>query len=589
MDSFTKYRVVVELKRIQSYLFCVPKLKTILGANALVGEALRVTLPSLADNTSSMQFPDDVPLTSIDSDPLQHRSDQWEKDDPKNHYSLGVLTRDGGHLQVLFDADCHAKDYASEVRNRLELDLPGIMYEIRVEAWHDGKTGSALHKAWTPLELGSRVGTVALPFAAASDLKVCELSGQDAATRTIDVGKTVFSVSPRVEAQWNAGVRFGKKETRDIVGLFQQMDGVLPCTGSNWVAPNDLETLAGGPGKYLAVIHVDGNNVGSRTPIAEHLKGDDESADAAFGRWLRSEATVEAFFYSMRASVRAALVESLKKTFVDSDAGGVSPYQLLMVGGDDVLLLMRAESAFKWLVNYAESLRAYPLSDGKPLDVGAGIVFAKPDHPFHALHALAEELASSAKRLSRVADNVGRSVVDWLVLSESASLGVAKHRVRHDMVRYLVNGNQETLIGTAKPYFILPDEKEGEESGTEDKTRYSLKGLLTYSQKLSSNEDKTARSQRKNLPAALMQGRLSGEAAVNDLPTKLWCLIKGFQPDTGASPWRKLETCNEEGRSVSTYLTQLIDLVEVCEIPMLGAQSPSPAQEATLGVDSDGE
>jgi hypothetical protein len=41
-------RVHVEFKRIQTWLFAVPRLRAMVGANALLGETLRVKLPNLA-------------------------------------------------------------------------------------------------------------------------------------------------------------------------------------------------------------------------------------------------------------------------------------------------------------------------------------------------------------------------------------------------------------------------------------------------------------------------------------------------------------------------------------------------------------
>ncbi len=41
-------RVHIELQRVQTWLFAVPRLRAMVGANALLGDVLRVTLPQLA-------------------------------------------------------------------------------------------------------------------------------------------------------------------------------------------------------------------------------------------------------------------------------------------------------------------------------------------------------------------------------------------------------------------------------------------------------------------------------------------------------------------------------------------------------------
>ena len=45
MTSQNKQRVYIEFQRVQTWLFAVPRLKAMVGANALLGEVLRVNAP----------------------------------------------------------------------------------------------------------------------------------------------------------------------------------------------------------------------------------------------------------------------------------------------------------------------------------------------------------------------------------------------------------------------------------------------------------------------------------------------------------------------------------------------------------------
>ena len=47
----------------------------------------------------------------------------------------------------------------------------------------------------------------------------------------------------------------------------------------------------------------------------------------------------------------------------------------------------------------------YNLADGKRLHLGIGVAIVKKTFPFHRSHALAEQLAASAKRLLVVANS----------------------------------------------------------------------------------------------------------------------------------------------------------------------------------------
>jgi hypothetical protein len=43
-----KYQVRIEFQRVQAFLFAVPRLRDMVGANVLLGETIRVTLPEIA-------------------------------------------------------------------------------------------------------------------------------------------------------------------------------------------------------------------------------------------------------------------------------------------------------------------------------------------------------------------------------------------------------------------------------------------------------------------------------------------------------------------------------------------------------------
>lgn len=573
-------RVVIEFKRIQTYLFAVPKLRTVLGANALMGEMLRLQLPELttgetrkSEDESGFRFP-----TSCD-DPLRPAGGEaafsWTVDDPAAGYRHGIPTRDGGHFQALFDDPGKAVDFADEARKKIEGELPGLMVDIKTEDWHPATDDLTLTAGWKQAQEGARASLSAIDDTL--DKPVCQWSGQGVADEVIEFRKEEFLVSSVVKKQWDAGTRFGKNSTNDIVGLLQrcQTDGtsVLPCRGAEWKDAEDLEQLAGGPGRYLAVVHVDGNRVGNRKPHPDPRPlGEGETADDAFHRWLASEAKIEAFFHSMRSNVRTALAEALHATFRDLSAehGSVRPYQLLMVGGDDVLLLMQAEHALPFVAHYAQALsdERRKLSDGATLDIGAGVVIAQASFPFHAMHALAEELASSAKRLARGEDNTNRSVVDWMIVTQSAALDVAAHRGLHDIVSYRIDDVSERLVLSARPYFVLPPYAE---AGADPESLSSLQALLAASDLLREQSDSVARSQRKALPESIKLGRRSAMAAFADLPEAMRALISEHGSYQDCNPWTEVAaTTNDGGVTEKTYLTRLLDLLEVTEIPSLG-------------------
>lgn len=86
-------RVHIEFQRVQSWLFAVPRLRAMVGANALLGETLRVELPKLARETGRgwMLASNNEAYPCADgSDPLK------DHDNPSADAKDGILSRDSG-------------------------------------------------------------------------------------------------------------------------------------------------------------------------------------------------------------------------------------------------------------------------------------------------------------------------------------------------------------------------------------------------------------------------------------------------------------------------------------------------------------
>ena len=112
-------RVHIELQRVQTWLFAVPRLRAMVGANALLGETLRVALPNLARETGRpwTLAPSAEAYPGADAnDPLKAH------DDPAGDSKDGILARDGGHLLIELGEPCPdrlCEELIRTVRNRL--------------------------------------------------------------------------------------------------------------------------------------------------------------------------------------------------------------------------------------------------------------------------------------------------------------------------------------------------------------------------------------------------------------------------------------------------------------------------------------
>lgn len=525
------YLVEISLKRVQGFIFDVPRLKAMLGANALVGETMRNGLVRLAEEAMALEYKLPEGVAAPQNDPLDHPVvSVAERDDPAELYRKGILARDGGHFIAVFPTHGTAQRFIDSATLEISERLPGVLFDVVCrEIGSADERGPAISQA------------VEAHPAAMPSFQICQETGREPASPADGHDLHGRFASDSVQARLEAGSRHYRGETRDIIGLLRGALRQRPDSG--WEQPDDLADMCGG--QYLAVIHADGNQVGKRYKEWRTAKS---SGGNTLDAIIHDEAVGESFFHSMRVAVRRAVVSALESAFATS--GGVRPYQVLMLGGDDLLLACRADRALAFCRAYAETLAEIPLADGRPLDVGMGVAIAAPSYPFHRLHELAEALGASAKRLYRSLDTKDRgSVADWQVVTQSWFGDPGEQRQRSECVRYRTADREELLYLTARPYRMLP---------TADRSGASLAELAEASRFGNSGDGNTraGRSALRGMRAAIETGRSSAELAWRKLPP-------ATRQDLGGQLWEELGD--------GAYLTRVLDIIGLQEIDNLGS------------------
>lgn len=549
------WQVRIEFLRVQTFLFAVPRLLDILGANTVLGETLRQALyQEVIDKGAApvIMLPSYLPSRRLD-DPLTACAglSSEEADDPKALYKKGVLARDGGHFQAVFADEAQAQDFENAAELLIRRHLPGLRFEIsRREIRPPTRDEENRYKTIQ----AKFASLVALPA-----LQVCEESGRGVAShvRSYPEGRRHLHLSRAVLARKRRGKAFrersaGKASPRDIASLLLS-GGQIPRKAP----PKTFDQLCAG--EYLALIHADGNGIGDWSSRVRGKLPEQYDLQA----FMDHEARGEAFYHAMRFAVRKAVVRALRAVFqkpIDAQTkNDHDPYRLLMLGGDDLLLACRARFALTFVHAYAQALTESRLPDcaeggeslqDRPLAVGVGVAIAKHSFPFHRLHQIAEELASSAKRLVRSGTHA--SVVDWTICTE-AWMDSAEAARAISVVRY----GDEILALSSKPYFILDRDKPGANLP-------SLESLLRSNDKLNA----MPRSQRRALVSELRHGRRHAELCAQELKVvspKAWGALKdaGWVDECGAlNLWRD---CQDRRYYATTYA----DAVELTEIPLL--------------------
>ncbi len=129
------------------------------------------------------------------------------------------------------------------------------------------------------------------------------------------------------------------------------------------------------------------------------LLSDSASIEACIDDWAQLEAMFFTLRHGMRNAVMDAVVQSLDGMEVRDGKEITLPLQLLMLGGDDLLVACEQQHLHyrSWFI-LSEFLTQYTRNAiGGPLSLGIGVSITKSKFPFHRSHALAETVSRKCK------------------------------------------------------------------------------------------------------------------------------------------------------------------------------------------------
>jgi CRISPR/Cas system-associated protein Cas10 (large subunit of type III CRISPR-Cas system) len=299
-------------------------------------------------------------------------------------------------------------------------------------------------------------------------------------------------------------------------------------------APEDLNALGGvaRPPDYIGFIYADGNNMGT-----------------LLGKMERSQ-NYQTLAEGLQRLVADSVRTSLQK---HSFRNGIQPYETLLVGGDDLIIVTAGDIALSMaldIANYFEStspkiLREVGLSAGK-LTMGVGVVVAHASFPIAAFRRLAEQLLKKAKRRC-AEEKYETSALDFMVVTAAGSSDVntLREEVLSQEVFVFPHGDRRVRL-TRRPYTLSEAQnllghlrKFKEESFPRSQLQFLYEGLF-HSQ----------------LEAVYRWGKVAGRVKKEHRQ-----LMDDFNREfgngvNGLPPWHKGEDTDE-------YTSALGDLIEI--------------------------
>lgn len=299
-----------------------------------------------------------------------------------------------------------------------------------------------------------------LPFA-----QRCRSCGQRPATTTLAIGTSEHVICGPCLLKHN----YGKGSARDIwlekFNQFLEREGLrdrfyAPCElGESPVAPpndlNDIGTAARGKKSgYIGFIYADGDEVGDYVQSRPTAQKYHDASDRL------AAITQESVFRALADSLTVRPITRLSADTGKEECVNLIPFEIITIGGDDVLLIVPADAALdvarRTSQYFGQGMAKAEDEEERTLTMSVGVVLAQHHTPVRTLRDLAGQLLKNGAKLRRrqtKEDGNPEACIDFLVLKSQAMLGSTLSELRGEPP-YRIERAGEKLLLTHSPYTL---------------------------------------------------------------------------------------------------------------------------------------
>lgn len=382
----TRYLLAAEADKIQDFLFRSARLREVVGGSQLLTRFCQEAAEALMRKHQ-------LPLTDI-------------------------VTSDGGGFRILFDDCREAETFGAELAEVYRLAVDGSL-TVAEPAPYDGNFQKASKDADEKLRLAKQRRLRhevprQLPYIAVC--ASCGVAAAQAYKPVLHEDQPISEVdNPASYVCYSCRVKRAERQHGGGQFLDAFEKAVQAASGAQEALPwlDEPEDMARFDARrYVAYLVADGNNMGK-------LFG--QCTSPAQMTHLSQRLT-----QTIRTSLAAPVAEIMRQS-QEHDTKGKLPALPLILGGDDVFVLLPApwamDVARRFCLNYERAmndvLRDLCLQPEQPPTMTAAVVICKSSYPYRLAHQRGDALVQEAKRLSKAValyDGVTRSMVHFAIV-----------------------------------------------------------------------------------------------------------------------------------------------------------------------------
>lgn len=408
---------------------------------------------------------------------------------PLENYHENKIYSGGGSSLYRFDNEDYAKKFIKEISSEVIEKYPGIEL-FMVFQKYDLDVMNAINEAYKKLGKKKNMRKHSGKQVSFGIEKICYSTGLPAEHTYDDDGEQRY-ISGEVNIKRSSDYSSNEK-----------LNELNPPNKSK---PQEFNDLRSKHNNLMAVIHIDGNNMGNNfRKIDEGFKQIEKSTerDEEYLIHLKKfSEQINLLYISAFKHMTEIIDKNLSKMELEKNIFPVIP---LIVAGDDVTFVVNGqigiESAKIFIDYIIENGKNIELYKGEVINMNAcaGIAIVRTNYPFSQAYSIAKNLCNNAKKL--ISSNNDFSLIDWHIEHGDSIGSIEEIREKN----YTANDGSKLCM---RPLYIN-NEKEWNKY---DNFIEAYSNII----KLEIDNEKIARSKLKKLREVLRNGEKETEIYIN--------------------------------------------------------------------------